>query len=113
MKNYVQTGDVLTLTAPYLRTPGQGALVGSIFGVATNDVASGAAGEFKLGGVHDLDKVSAQAWTAGALIYWDDATKLATTAAAAGANTLIGTAILAAANPSATGRVRLNGAFIS
>ena len=60
-------------------------------------------------GVFDLPKTSAQAWTAGAPIYWDPAEAEATSAADAG-NVLIGCAAAAAANPSATGRVRLNGA---
>ena len=37
MKNYVQPGATLTLTAPYAVVSGDGLLVGSIFGVATTD----------------------------------------------------------------------------
>lgn len=107
MQNYIQPGDVITLTAPYAVASGGGALVGSIFGVATAPVASGAEGEFKTTGVLDLAKTSAQAWTVGALIYWDDTNKVATSTAST--NKLIGCALLAAANPSSTGRVRLNG----
>ena len=111
MKNYVQPGDILTLTAPYDRTSGQGALVGSMFGVAVRDVLNGASGQFQTIGVFELDKTSAQAWTEGSLIYWDNTNKVATTTATS--NKLIGAAVAAAANPSATGLVRLNGAFIS
>lgn len=111
MKNYVQRGDVLTLIAPYAVASGAGLLVGSIFGVATADAASGAEVETKTEGVFDLAKTSAQAWTAGVLIYWDNTNKVATTSSSD--NKLIGAATRAAANPSATGRVRLNGAFIS
>jgi predicted RecA/RadA family phage recombinase len=53
--------------------------------------------------------VSAQAWTAGALVYWDDTAKLFTTTSTS--NTLAGVAVAIAANPTATGRVRLNGSF--
>src|SRR5262245_31229773 len=111
MKNFVQNGNIVTLTAPYARTSGQGLLVGSIFGVAQTDAASGAAVESVVEGVVDLTKVSAQAWTAGNLIYWDDTAKNATTVSTS--NKLVGVAIAAAANPSSTGRVRLNGAFVS
>jgi predicted RecA/RadA family phage recombinase len=111
MKNAIQTGDVLTLVAPYARTSGQGMLVGSIFAVCTTDIASGATGEAETAGVFELAKVSAQAWTVGALIYWDDAAKLTTTVSTS--NKLIGVATAVAQNPSAVGRVRLNGAFIS
>lgn len=109
MKNYIQPGDVLTLTTPYDRSSGQGALVGSAFGVAVKDVANGAAGQFQTVGVFELAKTSAQAWTEGALIYWDNTNKLATTTATS--NKLIGVAVAPAGNPSATGLVRLNGAF--
>ena len=37
MKNYVQPGNTITLTAPYAVTSGDGFLVGSIFGVAAGD----------------------------------------------------------------------------
>lgn len=110
MKNYVQDGDTLSLVAPYDRLSGQGMLVGSIFGVAAVDALSGASVEAEVDGVFDIEKVSAQAWTAGALIYWDDTAKNATSVSTS--NKLIGVAVQAAANPSSTGRVRLNGAFI-
>lgn len=110
MKNYVQDGDTLSLVAPYDRLSGQGMLVGSIFGVAAVDALSGASVEVEVDGVFDLEKVSAQAWTAGALIYWDDTAKNATSVSTS--NKLIGVAVQSAANPSTTGRVRLNGAFI-
>lgn len=113
MKNYVQPGDSLKLAAPYNRSAGQGALVGSIFGVAAVDVLSGAEAVFDTVGVFDIAKVSAQAWASvGLPIYWDDTDKVATTAAGtSGANKLIGVNIATAANPSSTGRVRLNGVF--
>jgi predicted RecA/RadA family phage recombinase len=111
-KNYVQKGDVITLVAPYARLSGEGALVGSIFGVSRSDVANGASGEFRVTGVFELAKTSAEAWaTVGLKIYWDNATKLLTTAAAAGANVLVGVNLATAANPSPTGTVRLSGAF--
>lgn len=110
MTNFVKSGKVVTLTAPYAVASGAGALVGSIFGVANGTYASGEEGEFTCVGEHELAKVSAQAWTQGALIYWDNTAKLATTVSTS--NKLIGCATLAAANPSSTGYVRLNGAFI-
>lgn len=111
MKNFVQPGEVVTLTAPYVVAGGDGLLVGSIFGVASGAAALAADVEAKILGVFDLKKTNAQAWTAGALIYWDNTAKEATTVPTS--NKLIGTAVAAAVNPSATGRVRLNGAFIT
>jgi predicted RecA/RadA family phage recombinase len=60
-------------------------------------------------GVFTHAKTSAQAWTQGAKIYWDDSNKVFTTTASG--NTLVGAAVLAAANPSATGTVLLDGAL--
>jgi len=111
MKNYVQPGNTLTLTAPYAVISGDGLLVGSIFGVAAGDAASGATVEAALTGVFDLTKIGSQAWTVGAKVYWDDTNKRCTTVATD--NTLIGVAIEAVAGGAGDtiGRVRLNGSF--
>ena len=111
MKNYVQPGTTITLTAPYAVTSGDGLLVGSIFGVAAGDAASGATVEAALTGVLDLTKVGSQAWTVGAKVYWDDTNKRCTTVATD--NTLIGVAVEAVAGGAGDtiGRVRLNGSF--
>lgn len=109
MKNYVQEGDIVTVAAPYDVLSGAGLLVGSLFGVATADALSAATVEAKTTGVFDLAKTSAQAWTVGAKIYWDNTNKVTTTTSTD--NTLIGVALAVAANPSSTGRVRLNGSF--
>ena len=111
MQNYVQPGNNITLPAPYAVASGGGALVGSIFGVATGTYAISEVGEFTTRGVFELAKTSAQAWTVGQLIYWDDTNKVATSVSTS--NKLIGVAVAVAANPSSTGTVRLNGAFIS
>lgn len=111
MKNYVQPGNTLTLTAPYAVTSGDGLLVGSIFGVAAGDAASGATFEAALTGVFDLTKIGSQAWTVGAKVYWDNTNKRCTTVATD--NTLIGVAVEAVAGGAGDtiGRVRLNAAF--
>jgi predicted RecA/RadA family phage recombinase len=109
MKNFVQAGDTITVPAPYDRSSGQGAKVGQIFGVCTGDALSGADVALKTSGVFDLTKAGSQAWTVGALVYWDDTNKRCTTVATG--NLLIGAAIAAVDNAvgSTTGRVRLNG----
>lgn len=110
MKNYIQPGETITVTAPYALTSGAGCLVGSLFGFATNDAASGAAAEIVTEGVFDGAKNSAEAWTVGALVYWDNTNKVLTTTATG--NKLVGVAVAAAVNPSSVGRVRLNSAYI-
>ncbi|KND16057.1 hypothetical protein ADZ37_25145 [Pannonibacter phragmitetus] len=111
MKNYVQPGNTLTLTAPYAVASGDGLLVGSIFGVAAGDAESGATVEAALTGVFDLKKVASQAWAAGDKVYWDNTNKEATKTATG--NTLIGVATEAVAGGAGDviGRVRLNGSF--
>jgi predicted RecA/RadA family phage recombinase len=109
-KNYIQEGDTLDLAAPYARESGEGALIGTLFAVALVKLANGVTGAFAVEGVFSLAKVSAQAWTVGAKIYWDDTAKNCTTTSSA--NTLIGIASKAAANPSSTGYVRLNGCVV-
>ena len=110
MKNYTQAGERVTLAAPYDVVAGAGLLVGSIFGVAITDALSGVNVETAVEGVFTLAKTSAQAWTVGALIYWDNTNKVCTTVSTS--NKLIGVAMATAANPSSTGSVRLNGAFV-
>lgn len=107
--NLKQDGEVMTVAAPAAKSSGDGVLVGSMFGVAVADAASGADVAIATRGVYTLPKVSAQAWTVGALIYWDDSAGQCTTTSTD--NKLIGVAAAAAANPSSTGEVRLNGSF--
>lgn len=106
MKNYVQAGNVIPVPAPSAVVSGQGVRIGVLFGVASFDAAQGQSLELAVTGVFRLAKTTAQAWTVGAPIY-ATAAGLATTAAAG--NLLIGVATEAAANPSGTGLVRLNG----
>lgn len=105
--NYVQPGKILDLTAPYDRTTGQGFQVGSIFAVALGTALSGAAIRGQIDGVWTLEKTSAQAWTVGQKIYWDNSNKRCDSDSTVGQ--LIGVATAVAANPSSTGQVRLNG----
>jgi predicted RecA/RadA family phage recombinase len=109
MKTYVQNGEVLSLSAPYAVASGGLVKVGAAVGVATAAADNGAAVEVLTRGVVDVPKTSAQAWTVGALVYLDDTNHVATTTSSG--NTLLGVATAAAANPSAVGRVRLNGSF--
>lgn len=103
--NFIQPGDTVTLTAPYDVDSGDGVLVGAIFGVAQGDAAETESVEAKRTGIWTLPKTSAQAWTLGQRIYWDDTQKECTTTASG--NTPVGAAAAVAANPSATGRVLL------
>ncbi len=107
MKNYVQSGNVVTLTAPYDVASGAGLLVGSIFGVATSAAASGATVETAIEGVFDLNKLATDTIDPGQTVYWDNGNKRVTETAAS--NYPIGAALASAGNGIAAVRVRLNG----
>ncbi len=106
MKNFVQPGDTVTVVAPVAVNSGDGLLVGTLFGVALSSVAISTNVEIITEGVVDLPK-AAVAVTQGAKVYWDNTARNVTTTA--GANTLIGCAIVAVAVGDGTVRVRLNG----
>ena len=110
MKNHVQPGGIVTITAPRALTSGELVSVGLLVGVTQTAAESGASVEIATEGVFDLAKTSAQAWSSvGLAIYMVPATGLCTTATTTG-NILVGVNLATAVNPSGTGRVRLNGA---
>jgi predicted RecA/RadA family phage recombinase len=108
MKNYIQNGDNLTVTAPADVVSGSGVLIGSLFGVATGDATTGDKVTLCRKGLFLLPKLSTQAWTVGVKVYWDAGNGHATTASSG--NTLIGLAGEDAVNPSDFGKVILDGA---
>ncbi|MFC3180459.1 DUF2190 family protein [Cypionkella sinensis] len=107
MKNYVQAGNTITVPAPYAVASGAGAKVGAIIGIAQHSAVITDPVLLSREGVFTVAKVSAQAWAVGDKIYWDDAAKNFTTTSSA--NTLVGTALAIAVNPTATGVVLLDG----
>lgn len=111
MKNFVQAGDTLVVTAPAAVSSGDGVLVGSVFGVAVSDADNGADVPIKTSGVFDLPKTGSQGWSQGAPIYWDSANAECTNVGED--NVLIGIATADVANGAedTIGRVRLNGSF--
>ena len=96
MKNYIQSGDVVTIPAPAAVSSGDVVIAGSLIGVAQSDAASGAAVAIATTGVFELAKTDSQAWTVGAPIYWDATPGEATTVSTD--NTLIGVAVEAVAS---------------
>lgn len=109
MKNFVQPGCTLTLAAPYALTPGDGALVGLIFGISCATYANAAEGEFQTTGVFDITALGTDTATVGAAAYWDNTNRRITTTASG--NTKVGVFTKAKANGETTARVRLNGVF--
>jgi predicted RecA/RadA family phage recombinase len=111
MKNYIQDGEYLDLTAPYDVASGGGALVGITFGVAVTSVLSGAVGSFATCGVFTMSKGTG-ASTGGAqgtAAYWNNTSKVIT--AVSSGNTKVGVFAATCLDADATCRVRLNGSF--
>jgi len=99
--------DVIDHVAGSALIAGAVVLFASGIGILQNTAASGAKCALVIRGQVRVAKVSAQAWAAGAKVYWDSGAALFTTTV--GANTLAGFAIVAAANPSSLGDLYLTG----
>ena len=110
MKNFIQRGDVVSLTAPYAVTSGDGMLVGSLFAVATTTAANGAAVEGMTQGVVRLTALGTDVGALGAKVYWDNTNKRVTVTATS--NTLIGCLTVAKTSGQTTAVVRLNGTVV-
>lgn len=110
---FIQPGDVLTLTAPYDRTSGEVALCGAIIGVAQSGVLNAASAEFMVTGVHSVTKVGSQAWTVGAIVYWDNTNKYFTTTSTSNYRAGIAVAAVGSGAGETTGTVRLNGLSVT
>lgn len=108
MKNYIQNGDMITVTAPVGGVAsGQGILVGSLFGVVAVTAAEGAEVEIAMAGVFDLPKAPATVIAQGNRVAWDDTAK---EIAQPGVGLYpVGIAVIAAGNGATTIRVRLDG----
>ena len=108
MRNFVQPGHVVMFTAPTGGvSSGDGVQIGQLFVVAANDASANQPFEGQVVGVFRLPKANGQAWTEGALVFWDDSTGEVTTTAIG--NLLIGCAAAVAAADATVGIVRLNG----
>jgi predicted RecA/RadA family phage recombinase len=105
MKNFVQNGEVITITAGAAITSGDPVLIGSLVGIAQTSVASGESLACKLEGVFTCKKKSTDTPAQGDKLYWDNTNKEFTTTASG--NTLAGNAWAAAASGVTTVQIRL------
>lgn len=109
MKNFVQPGNVVTVTAPYTVTSGSLVFVGSLAGVAVADAASAAPVEIATDGVFTLTHaVTNTAAAVGDIAYFDTTARaISSTATFARA----GVFMAAKVTTSTAVTVRLNGTF--
>jgi predicted RecA/RadA family phage recombinase len=84
---------------------GQGVVIATGVGMASDLIKAGKTGTVMLTGQHKVPKQTGQAWTAGGKIYFNNSSKEFNTTA--GGNTLAGWAYRAAASGDTTGYVYL------
>jgi predicted RecA/RadA family phage recombinase len=107
MKTYIKDAAVVEFTAPATVTGGIGVKIGDLLVIPVESVASGARFNGARTGMVEHAKLSAQAWTEGQQVNWDDTNKRFTTVTTG--NFRAGVAAAVAANPTATGKVILAG----
>ncbi|SMD18505.1 DUF2190 family protein [Rhizobium sp. RU36D] len=101
MKNFVQPGCNITVPAPSGGTvSGKICVIGSLIGIASTTAAQGVDVALVTEGVFRYAKTSALAIAVGDKLYYDATNNLLNKTASG--NTLVGTAVAAAANPSDT-----------
>jgi len=106
MKNYVQDGDVVTVTAPRAVASGEGMLVNALFCIATQAAANGATVEAVTDGVVELTALSTDTAAVGIKAYWDNTNFRLTTTV--GSNSLVGVFVVAKTNGQTIATIRLN-----
>lgn len=108
MKNFVQEGELLPVTAAAAIVAGEVVAVGGLIGVARSKAAIGEQVTVKRRGVfNNMPKTTGTAWAYGDKLYWNSSTNKFTTAASG--NALVGLAAAAADSADATGSVLLTG----
>ena len=107
-QNFIQSGDVIIFqNAGAALASGAGVKIGLRIGVCLVDIAATTgSGAVAMEGVFKIVKATGQAWTQGALVYWDDTNKNFTTTASG--NTLAGYIWEPAASGDTVGYVKLN-----
>jgi len=109
MRNYIQPGDSITVTATAAASSGDGVKLGNLFGIASGDAAIGENLVLTTTGVFEMPKPFTDELAVGDALYWDDSNELVTNNDDSGNNTLVGIAVSVAGNPSSAVNVRLNG----
>jgi predicted RecA/RadA family phage recombinase len=107
MKNYVQKGDVINITAGADLTSGTAVVFGNSIAIPQCDIADGATGAALIEGVVTLPIASAKTYSAGALVDWDVSANQIDTSAATGDLTGFGIALAASASGDTSLAVKL------
>lgn len=108
MKNYIQEGDYLEITAGATIAAGDLVQFGSLHGVAVTDIANGANGIIRTKGVYALPKLTGaagDACTAGGPVYFSSGSVSGSDSS--GTRKLVGYSLAAANQAATTVAVRL------
>lgn len=108
MDNFVQPGEIITLTAPSGGvTAGTPVLIGALVVIPCVSVAQTVQFSAYVTGVFEVPKATGDAWGEGEKVYWDVGDTNFNQSASG--NTLVGVAAAAAGSSDATGYVRFDG----
>jgi predicted RecA/RadA family phage recombinase len=105
-QNFVQEGDQIPYTLVAEAVSGDTILIGKRVGIALKSGAIGDVIQLAVEGVFEVAKTTGQAWTVGALVYFDNTTKKYTTTV--GSNELAGFITLPAISGDTIGYVKIN-----
>ena len=105
--NYVQLGRRVQATngTGSAVSSGDAVLFGDTLRIAVHDIANGSAGEWEIEGVFTIAATTADTWSDGDFVYWNDTTSKLTSTM--GSNTRPGIAIGAKTNGQTTAVLKL------
>ena len=108
--HFIQEGDTIDYTPGADVAAGVVVVLSDLVGITKRDIKANALGALAVMGVFDIAKEGGVGVTfaIGDKVYWDDGNDFAVATDGAGANKLLGKAILAAADADTTVRVRLS-----
>lgn len=107
MNNYLQSGNILTLTATEAVTSELPYIIGNFFVIAADDAASGDEFAGYTSGKFTVVKDAGTAWSEGDLLYWDETDSNFTPTPAVAANRLVGIAANDATSGAVVGNIFL------
>lgn len=108
MKNQIQKGDIIEVTAPADGLTGGDVFVsGFLRGVVHKSVEEGDLAEIQTCGVFEIPKATGSAWAVGDKVYWSETNAVKTPTD----NDLIGIAVAAAASGDTVGAVKFGPTF--
>jgi predicted RecA/RadA family phage recombinase len=109
MKNFIQPGEMMEITAGAEIKSGDPVVVGEMVTIAAHDIANGANGQVSTCGVFEVVKLAGATWSKGQKLFWDKVAKKFTTIASADADLVAGIAFEDALLAATVGYIKLCG----